>query len=112
VPVPFFDVCLVGDRIAGIGDFDQVSAKRRVDASSLVIAPGFIDLLGQSEFNVLADNRVASKITLGITTEITGEASNTSAAHRNARRISARREFYDHLGIPDWTDLLVIQGGT
>ncbi len=39
----------------------------------LVVAPGFIDMMGQSETNVLIDNRVLSKVTQGITTEITGE---------------------------------------
>jgi hypothetical protein len=60
---PWFraDVCVIGDKIAGIGNFSQASAKRRVDASDLVVAPGFIDLLGQSEFMALADNRVAGK---------------------------------------------------
>ncbi len=104
---PWFraDVCIAGDKVAIIGDLSKVIATRRVDASNLVIAPGFIDLLGQSEFNVLTDNRVASKITQGITTEITGEVSYSSAAHRNARRLSARKEVYDQLGVPDWTDL-------
>ena len=74
---PWFraDVCIAGDKVAIIGDLSKVIATRRVDASNLVIAPGFIDLLGQSEFNVLTYNRVASKITQGITTEITGEVS-------------------------------------
>jgi N-acyl-D-amino-acid deacylase len=67
------DVGIVGDRIAAIGQLADRQAKRRVDASNLVVAPGFIDMLGQSEFNVLVDARAASKITQGITTEITGE---------------------------------------
>ena len=71
---PWFraDVCVVGDRIAAIGRLGDVNAKRRIDASKLVVAPGFIDMLGQSEYNVLVDPRAASKITQGITTEITG----------------------------------------
>ncbi len=46
-----------------------------IDAANLVVAPGFIDLLGQSEFNVLVDGRAASKIMQGVTTEVTGEGS-------------------------------------
>jgi len=38
-----------------------------------VVAPGFIDMMGQSEINALIDNRVFSKVTQGITTEVTGE---------------------------------------
>src|SRR5512132_2046345 len=72
---PWFraDVCVVGDRIAAVGDLSKASARRRIDVRDHVIAPGFIDMLGQSEYNVIVDNRAASKITQGITTEITGE---------------------------------------
>jgi dihydroorotase/N-acyl-D-amino-acid deacylase len=69
------DIGIVGDRIAAIGQLAGRESKTRVDASNLMVAPGFIDMLGQSEFNVLVDPRAASKITQGITTEITGEGS-------------------------------------
>jgi dihydroorotase/N-acyl-D-amino-acid deacylase len=59
------DLCIVGDRIAGIGRRRGFGANRRIDASKLVVAPGFIDLLGQSEITVLSDNRVACKILQG-----------------------------------------------
>ncbi|HEV3073338.1 MAG TPA: hypothetical protein VHB47_02875, partial [Thermoanaerobaculia bacterium] len=74
---PWFraDVCVAGGRIAAVGQLGTVRARRRIEASRLVITPGFIDMLGQSEYNVLVDNRAASKITQGITTEITGEGS-------------------------------------
>ena len=77
------DVGIRGDRIVAIGDLSKASAAKRVDAKGLVIAPGFIDVQGQSEFNVLVDNRAASKITQGVTTEITGEG--TSIAPLNER---------------------------
>src|SRR5687767_11500180 len=67
------DVGITGDRITAIGRLDGRDAKTRIDAANLVVAPGFIDMLGQSEFNILVDGRAASKITQGITTEITGE---------------------------------------
>src|SRR5262249_11152834 len=72
---PWFeaDVCVSGDRIAAVGKLDGATARRKVDATGLVIAPGFIDMMGQSEYNLLVDNRGASKITQGITTELTGE---------------------------------------
>ncbi len=103
---PWFraDVGVVGDRIAAIGDLSRAAAKRRVDASRLVIAPGFIDMLGQSEYNVLVDNRAASKITQGITTEITGEGQ--SIAPVNARMLADGKETWAHYGVrPDWTTL-------
>ncbi len=67
------DVALRGDRIAAVGFLGTAAARETLDVSGLVIAPGFIDMMGQSEINVLIDNRVLSKITQGITTEVTGE---------------------------------------
>lgn len=103
---PWFraDVCVVGDKIAAVGDLASPTAKRRVDAQGLVIAPGFIDMLGQSEYNVLVDPRAASKITQGITTEITGEGA--SIAPTNARMIGEGKEAFEHYGVtPDFTTL-------
>ena len=57
------DVGIAGDRIVAIGDLSKASARKRLDAKGLVVSPGFIDVQGQSEFNVLVDNRAASKIT-------------------------------------------------
>ena len=103
---PWFraDVGIVGDRIAEVGDLSSSSTARRIDASRLVVAPGFIDMLGQSEYNVLVDNRAASKITQGITTEITGEG--RSIAPMNARMIADAKDTWDRYGVtPDWTTL-------
>ncbi len=103
---PWFraDVCVRGGRIAAVGDLGTAPAKRRIDATRLVVAPGFIDMMGQSEYNVLVDNRAASKITQGITTEVTGEG--TSIAPLNARMMADSRESYDHYGVtPNWTTL-------
>jgi N-acyl-D-amino-acid deacylase len=82
---PWFvgDVGIIGDHIVAIGDLHAAKARKRIDAAGLVVSPGFIDVQGQSEFNVLVDNRAASKITQGVTTEITGEG--TSIAPVNDR---------------------------
>ena len=74
------------------------------DATNLVVAPGFIDLLGQSEFNVLVDGRAASKILQGITTEVTGEG--TSIAPVNDRVIQERSDNATQFGVAqDWRTL-------
>jgi dihydroorotase/N-acyl-D-amino-acid deacylase len=67
------DVAVNGDRIAAVGYLGGAQARDTIDVTGLVVAPGFIDMMGQSEINVLIDNRVLSKITQGITTEVTGE---------------------------------------
>ena len=93
-PWYYADVALAGDRIAAIGQLGNAPATVRVDATGLVVAPGFIDMLGQSEFNVLVDGRAASKIMMGVTTEITGEGS--AIAPLNDRMAAAGRAPWDH----------------
>jgi N-acyl-D-amino-acid deacylase len=96
---PWFraDLAISGARIVAIGDLGAAPATLRVDATNLVVAPGFIDMLGQSEFNVLVDGRAASKIMMGVTTEITGEG--TSIAPVNARMIAQDKAQWDHYGL-------------
>ncbi len=60
-------------RLASAEPGRSAPAKRTIDARGLVVAPGFIDMLGQSELTLLVDGRAESKIRQGITTEITGE---------------------------------------
>jgi dihydroorotase/N-acyl-D-amino-acid deacylase len=103
---PWFraDVCVAGDRIDAIGRLGERAAKRRIDATNLVVSPGFVDLLGQSEYSVLVDPRAASKITQGITTELTGEGA--SIAPTDARQIAEGEDTWKRYGVrPDWTDL-------
>ena len=89
---PWFrgDIGVSGDRILAMGDLHDDTARTRIDATGLVVAPGFIDMLGQSEFNVLVDNRAASKIMQGVTTEITGEGASIGAGQRSHARESER----------------------
>ncbi|MFL5477696.1 MAG: amidohydrolase family protein, partial [Gemmatimonadaceae bacterium] len=62
------------DRIAYVGpSIPGLGAKRVIDAQNQVVAPGFIDMLGHSEFEILRGPHAVSKITQGITSEITGE---------------------------------------
>src|SRR5881227_1652050 len=67
------DVAVRGDRIVAVGFLDGAQARETLDVKGLIVAPGFIDMMGQSEINALIDNRVFSKITQGVTTEVTGE---------------------------------------
>jgi dihydroorotase/N-acyl-D-amino-acid deacylase len=103
---PWFegDVAVAGDRIAAMGRLAGRPARRTIDASGLVVAPGFIDMLGQSEFNVLVDGRAASKIMQGVTTEITGEG--VSIAPVNDRMIREGKPNWDHFKVvQDFTTL-------
>lgn len=95
------DVGIRDGRIAAIGNLDKVPRKRTIDAQGKVVAPGFIDMLGQSELTILVDPRLPSKIYQGITTEITGEGN--SAAPINDTMLAADSAGYEHYHLaPDW----------
>src|SRR5262252_5395476 len=95
------DVAIRSGRIAAIGNLGRVRAPRIIDAHGQVVAPGFIDMLGQSELTLLVDPRAPSKIFQGITTEITGEGE--SVAPLNAAIIRERQLTYDHYRLKaDW----------
>jgi N-acyl-D-amino-acid deacylase len=95
------DVGIREGRIAAIGNLAAAHRKRTIDAAGKVVAPGFIDLLGQSEMTILVDPRLPSKIYQGITTEITGEGD--SIAPLTDALIQSGRSGYDHYKItPDW----------
>ncbi|MBV8904727.1 MAG: D-aminoacylase [Acidobacteriia bacterium] len=98
------DIGIRGDHIVAMGDLHDATAARRINATGLVAAPGFIDVQGQSEFNLLVDGRAASKITQGVTTEITGEG--TSIAPLNDRLRADLKDTANKYGIKlDWTSL-------
>ena len=98
------DLGIRDGRIAAIGRLEGAKAKRVVDARGNVVAPGFIDMLGQSELSILANPSLPSKIFQGITTEITGEGG--SPAPLDDAIVEADRASYDQVGVtPDWRTL-------
>jgi N-acyl-D-amino-acid deacylase len=98
------DVGIRDGRIAAIGTLGKAQAKRRIDAAGLIVAPGFIDMLGQSEFTILVDPRLPSKIYQGITTEITGEG-NSAGPMSGQARVEAGQTL-EHYGLKaDWQTL-------
>src|SRR5207248_6172461 len=98
------DVGIRAGRVAAIGNLAGAAAKRRIDATGQVVAPGFIDMLGQSELTILVNPHLPSKIFQGITTEITGEGG--SVAPLNDRIIAADHVTFEHFKItPTWRDL-------
>src|SRR5690348_4773549 len=104
---PWFyaDVGIIGDRIAFVGRAaDDVKAKQTIDATGLIVAPGFIDMLGQSETNLLIDKRAISKLTQGITTEITGEGESVAPFAKSD--LAEQKDFLEHFHLTiDWESL-------
>jgi dihydroorotase/N-acyl-D-amino-acid deacylase len=98
------DIGIKGDRIAAIGNLDGARATKVVDATDRIVSPGFIDMLGQSEYPLLIDNRSISKLAQGITSEITGEGA--SIAPHNQKTLAPLKPFLDHYKLTvDWTTL-------
>jgi N-acyl-D-aspartate/D-glutamate deacylase len=91
------DVGIRGDRIAAVGQLGAQGGRRVIDASGLVVAPGFIDLHTHSEMPLIADGTAQSKVRQGVTLDITGES--TSPAPRDG--LPAERGDGPP---PDWTN--------
>jgi len=95
------DIGIRDGHIAAIANLSAEPRKQTLDAQGMVVAPGFIDMLGQSELTILVDPRLPSKIYQGITTEITGEGS--TIAPQNDAILRADHDAYEHLKLtPDW----------
>ena len=103
---PWFygDVAIRGDRIVKIGHIGTARARRRIEARGMIVAPGFIDMLGQSEMSLLIDPRAESKVFQGVTTEVTGEGG--SAAPLNDYTLKESEPFLTHFKLTaDWRTL-------
>jgi N-acyl-D-aspartate/D-glutamate deacylase len=104
------DIGIRDGKIAAIGNLTASQRKRTIDAGGKVVAPGFIDMLGQSELTILVDPRLPSKIFQGITSEITGEGS--SIAPLNDAIIQSDRSGFEHFKVtPDWRTFRQYFGG-
>ena len=98
------DVGIRKDRIVRIGNLGNATATREIDARGQIVAPGFIDMLGQSEQYVLVDPRAMSKVMMGVTTEITGEGE--SIAPVNDRILKEQEDFNRRFNLTvDWRTL-------
>jgi len=98
------DIAISDGKIAAIGQLSGTQTRRTIDARGMVVAPGFIDMLGQSELTILVNPHLPSKIFQGITTEVTGEGG--SVAPLNDAAIQANRVTYDRYQIrPTWRTL-------
>ncbi len=73
-PAVSADVGICGGRIAAIGNLSGVPASRRIDASGLTVAPGFIDMHNHSDYTILLEPKAESMIRQGVTTMVLGES--------------------------------------
>ena len=67
------DLGIKGDKIATIGDLKNQQAKRIINATGLIVSPGFIDAHAHHDGVLLTDPQHASGLRQGVTTEILGQ---------------------------------------
>ena len=100
---PWFhgDLAIRGDRIVAIGAQLSGDSKQTLDATGLVVAPGFIDIHSHSDYLLLEDGYAHSKIRQGVTTEILGEGFSAGPAQgkRPGRQVTVGKKTWK------WTTL-------
>ena len=95
------DVGIRGGRIATIGDLSAATTARRIDASGLTVAPGFIDMHNHSDYTILVEPKAESMIRQGVTTMVLGESRSAGPMKPGADEARARAD-----GVTvDWTTL-------
>lgn len=97
------DIGIMGDRIALIGDLSEVEAARFLDASGLLVTPGFVDIHSHSDFTLLVDPRSRSAVAQGVTTEIVGNCGHGCAPIRDSRLATGNIYGYVPLVELSWT---------
>ena len=80
------DIGVKGDRIAEIGDLSEAQAARTLEASGRIVCPGFRDAHSHSDVFLMVEPSAPSKLTQGITTEVTGNCGCSAAPIRTTRR--------------------------
>src|SRR5213592_2091874 len=98
------DVAIRGDRIVGVGDFQNSSATNVIDAHDLAVAPGFINMLSWSTESLIEDGRSQSEIRQGVTAEIMGEGESMGPVNDRIREHMLREQKDIHYEIK-WNTL-------
>ena len=98
------DVAITADRIAAVGDLDEVRGRRELDVSGLAVAPGFINMLSWATESLIEDGRGMSDVLQGVTLEVMGEGSSMGPLSE-AMKEEMRREQGDLTYEIEWTTL-------
>src|SRR5947209_13365618 len=86
------DVAIRGDRIVGVGDFQNSSATSVIDAHGLAVAPGFVNMLSWSTESLIQDGRSESELRQGVTTEIMGEGESMGPVNDRLRDFMVKQQ--------------------
>jgi N-acyl-D-amino-acid deacylase len=102
------DLGIAKGRIVAIGELAAAEAAETLDAAGKVVCPGFIDMHTHSDLTPLMDNRCASKVRQGVTTELVGHCGFSAFPYNRASgqmEAELSRPVMMAAGIqPDWSD--------
>ncbi|MCB9504466.1 MAG: hypothetical protein H6696_21275, partial [Deferribacteres bacterium] len=99
------DVGIKNGKIAAVGSLQGKSCQREINAANLVVAPGFIDIHGHSDDNLLIDGRALSKIHQGVTTEVMGQDGDSMAPLNDAMFEERAERYKQRYHLENmWTD--------
>ncbi|MFC2140136.1 amidohydrolase family protein [Candidatus Auribacterota bacterium] len=102
-PAQIRDIGIKGDQIVVFGKISDQETREIIDASGLVVAPGFIDIHGHSDFRILKGRGADSKIRQGVTTEVMGNCGFSAFPVYGECQIHMQ-ELYPQIKI-DWNSL-------
>ena len=95
------DVAIRDGRITAMGDCEGLEARREIDASGQIVAPGFIDIHTHSDFTLPLNPLAESKIRQGVTTEVVGNCGYSTAPVLPGK--AEALQDYLRAGAPGWT---------
>lgn len=97
------DVGIRDGKVAAVADLAAAETMRSIDATGLVVAPGFIDIHSHSDYTLLVDGRAQSQIAQGVTTELIGNCGHGCAPIADARMATSNIYGYIPGVALDWT---------
>lgn len=99
-------IALERDKIATIGKVDPKTTDKIIDASGLVVAPGFVDIHSHSDYYLLIDPRAESKIMQGVTTEVIGNCGYSAAPISGDLLKERQKSYQEQFDIDlNWNDM-------
>lgn len=111
---PWFrgDVGIQGERITALGQIPPEAGRLEIDATGLIVAPGWIDIHSHSDLLLLEDGQAQSKLRQGVTTEVLGESESAgpSLGRLPSRKLSARGRTLEWSTLGEYYDLLDREG--
>ncbi len=79
------DLAITGDRVTAVGAAGSLAGRTQVDATGLVVTPGFVDIHSHADMTLVVDARAQSALLQGVTSLVTGNCGYGAAPVGQAR---------------------------